>query len=331
MDRPLRTLCGSLALVGAVLTLCGFTTTTLDPDQAEIVTTDVAHFWQAFDDAAKAPPGQRAAVYTREYLDLASPGLKDIIPHKFVSPQAFSDYVEAHRDFYEKGHPYIQQVVDQKAAVADAFRRLKALYPGIRFPKHVYFIVGRHNMGGTSSDDGIILAVEMYTAMPGAPYSYPNMPPSIVPFKVLHETVHFNQTVQPEGVDAPLLQNTVLEGMADFIASLVLPQPAVRQYTDRWQYGCAHEAELAARFLKDEDVTRMEPWMYTYEPDTGWPPDMGYWMGYRIDQTYYTQAQDKTAALRAMLGVTDFKAFLKASGYPAKAPACEPEHPVDAH
>src|SRR5579863_8768198 len=37
----------------STLALCGFTITTTDPDEAEIVTSDVVHFWQAFDDAAK--------------------------------------------------------------------------------------------------------------------------------------------------------------------------------------------------------------------------------------------------------------------------------------
>jgi hypothetical protein len=52
---------------------------------------------------------------------------------------------------------------------------------------------------------------------------------------------------------------------------------------------------------------------------------MGYWLGYRIAQTYYRSAPDKTAALRALLEVTDFEALLEASNYPAKAPKCAPE------
>jgi len=81
---------------------------------------------------------------------------------------------------------------------------------------------------------------------------------------------------------------------------------------------------------QDEDVTKMPPWMYDHNPDTGWPPDMGYWIGYRIDQSVYAQAKDKIAALRRMLHVTEFKAFLMASGYPDKVSACMPQTPVHA-
>jgi uncharacterized protein YjaZ len=90
------------------------------------------------------------------------------------------------------------------------------------------------------------------------------------------------------------------------------------------------ETKLASRYIQDEEVTKMPPWMYDHNPDTGWPPDMGYWMGYRIDQSAYAQAKDKIAALRRMLRITDFKAFLMASGYPAKTSACVPQTPAHA-
>jgi hypothetical protein len=120
----------------------------------------------------------------------------------------------------------------------------------------------------------------------------------------------------------------VSEGAADFIASLALQEPSVRQHTDRWRYGCANEAELAARLLREADLKITKPWMFDHAPDTGWPPDMGYWIGYRIAQAYYDRANDKQDALRAMLGVTDFKVYLEASGYPGSRTSCVPEAPV---
>jgi hypothetical protein len=45
-----------------------------------------------------------------------------------------------------------------------------------------------------------------------------------------------------------------------------------------------------------------------------WPPDSGYWLGYRIDQSFYARARNKTQALRALLGVMGFRALLKTSG-----------------
>jgi hypothetical protein len=40
---------------GLVHALSGSATTTLDPNKVEVVTSDVAHFWRAFDDSARVP------------------------------------------------------------------------------------------------------------------------------------------------------------------------------------------------------------------------------------------------------------------------------------
>jgi hypothetical protein len=301
--------------------------TTSDPAQAEIVTADVEHFWQAFDDAARLPMPQRQAIYQKEYLDPASQGLKDFLVFRHLDAAKLSQHVEEQRAYYGKVRPYIGQVVGQKGAIQAAFRRLKALYPDIRFPKYVYFVVGAQHGAGMNSPNGIILAAEMVATPPGTPYSYTAVSPDFTLFGVVHETIHFNQAYQTDD-KSDLLQSVVSEGTADFIASLVVQEPDVRQLTDRWQYGCPHEAELAARFVAEEDKTDLAPWLFVHPTGNGWPPDMGYWLGYRIDQAFYARAKDKTAALHAMLQVTDFKAYLQASGYPAKLPACAPERPA---
>lgn len=312
------------ASVMAIAVLCGFTTTTLDPNRVEVVTTDVGHFWQAFDDAAKVPMAQRAGVYAKEYFAVGTQGLKDFIAFRKLTPENLAQHVEEQRAYYEKIRPYMKQVVDQKSVIQAAFRRLKALYPEARFPAHVYFVVGKQRGAGMNSDNGIIMAAEMLASPPGTPYAYNIVYPDFVPFGAVHETIHFNQTYQIDG-KSDVLQSAVSEGSADFVASLVVPEPDARQLTDRWAYGCRHEAELAVRLMQDQDKTDMGPWLYNHSPDTGWPPDMGYWIGYRIDQAYYAQAKDKAAALRAIVQVTDFKALLKVSGYPAKATPCAPE------
>lgn len=326
--RIIRLLVLAIVTVSTLI-LCGFTVTTPDPDQAEIVTSDIAHFWQAFDDAGKVPVAQRVRIYAEEYFDVGSQGLKDYASLRHVTPASLAEHVEKSRDYYTTIRPYIGKVVDQKPFIAAAFRRFKLLYPDVKLPAHMYFIVGPQRALGINSPNGIIFAAEMLATPPGTPYVYNQATPVIVPFVAAHETVHFNQTYQIDDDDkATLLQATVNEGTADFIASLVVEEPKFRQNADRWVYGCAHETELATRFANEEDSTKLSPWMYDHTPATGWPPDMAYWLGYRIAQTYYDHATDKTAALRALLQVTDFKTLLKASGYPATAVACKPEHQV---
>lgn len=326
-SNAIRLFTRSLLPTGLILFLCGFTTTTTDPDRAEVVTTDVAHFWQAFDDAAKVPATQRVEIYRKEYFDPASQGLKDFDQQRRVTPESLAAHVEQHRAEYAKLRPYINEVVDQKPVIQAGFRKLASLYPGIRLPAHVYFVVGPQRGAGMNSPNGIILAADVFATPPGTPYDYTRVTPAYVPFSAVHETIHFNQAYGT-GDKSTLLQQVINEGTADFIASLVIQQPDVRQMTDRWRYGCPREQALYARFVKEKDQVKTSPWLFDHRSATGWPPDMGYWLGYRIAQTYYHQAVDKRAALTALLQVMDFQKLLAASGYPAKAPACEPETPV---
>jgi hypothetical protein len=309
------------------LCLCAFTRTTTDPRKAEVVTTDVAHFWQAFDDAAKVPWAQRVEIYRKEYFDRASQGLKDFDAQRHVTPESLAARVEQHRAGYATLRPYINQVVDQKPVIQAGFRKLAALYPGIKLPAHVYFVVGPQHGAGMNSPNGIILAADVFATPPGTPYEYNRITPAYVPFAAVHETIHFNQAYET-GDQSTLLQQVINEGTADFITSLVVQQPDVRQMTDRWQYGCPREQALYAQFAKERNRVETSPWLFDHHPATGWPPDMGYWLGYRIAQTYYHRAADKHAALTALLQVTDFQKLLAESGYPAKAPECVPEKPV---
>lgn len=314
-------------LAASASCLCGFTTTTIDPHKAEIVTTDVAHFWQAFDDAAKLPVVQRAEIYRKEYFDRASQGLKDFDAQRHVTPELLAAHVEQHRTEYATLRPYIDEVVGQKPVIQAAFRKLAALYPGIKLPVHVYFVVGPQHGAGMNSPNGIILAADVFATPPGTPYEYTKITPAYVPFAAVHETIHFNQAYETSD-KSTLLEQVINEGTADFITTLVLPQPNVRQMSDRWRYGCPREQSLYAQFAKEKDHVETSPWLFDHHPATGWPPDMGYWLGYRIAQTYYRQADDKHQALARLLEVTDFQKLLAASGYPAKAPACVPEKPV---
>jgi hypothetical protein len=57
-----RNLFATLALIAPIVALSGDTKTTREPDKVEIVTADVAHFWQAFEEAATVPMAGRVGI-----------------------------------------------------------------------------------------------------------------------------------------------------------------------------------------------------------------------------------------------------------------------------
>ncbi len=176
-----RSLLVTLALVATVFALSGFIATTSDPNKVEVATSDVAHFYQAFDDASKLPMAEQAGIYRKEYFDHGSQGLKDYAAFRHVTPETLAEHVEQNRAYYARIRLYINQVVDQKLVIQAAFHRLKALYPGIRFPAHVYFVVGPQKGAGMNSDNGIILAADCSPRHPARPTAIPRSPPSTCP------------------------------------------------------------------------------------------------------------------------------------------------------
>lgn len=55
-------------------------------------------------------------------------------------------------------------------------------------------------------------------------------------------------------------------------------------------------------------------WLYASRAEDE-PADLGYWIEYRITRAYYERAAEKREAIREILTIRDFSAFLAASGY----------------
>jgi hypothetical protein len=76
-----------------------------------------------------------------------------------------------------------------------------------------------------------------------------------------------------------------------------------------------NEAALWERFTPEMLGTDDGDWMWATPQDQAQPPRVGYVMGALITQAYYEIANDKAQAIRDILSVTDYPAFLERSGY----------------
>jgi uncharacterized protein YjaZ len=80
-------------------------------------------------------------------------------------------------------------------------------------------------------------------------------------------------------------------------------------------YGDAHEADLWREFRAAMNESDVSKWLFQGDKSKDRPADLGYYMGYRIAQSYYEHAADKTRAVRDILTVRDYEAFLRDSHY----------------
>ena len=61
--------------------------------------------------------------------------------------------------------------------------------------------------------------------------------------------------------------------------------------------------------------TNTSNWLYQGQEAKGRPADLGYYIGYKICESYYRAAKDKKQAVKDILEIKDFNQFLKDSQY----------------
>ncbi|SEG37296.1 gliding motility protein GldB-related protein [Algoriphagus boritolerans] len=130
---------------------------------------------------------------------------------------------------------------------------------------------------------------------------------------IVHEYVHLQQKNASEST---LLDLAIMEGAADFITHLILGQPTDPRVFD---FGVANEEKLWVQFETQMNGENTDDWLFnTDNPETGYPGNLGYFIGFRICESYYHQAVDKKSAIKEMLEIRDFEKFLKDSAYGSK-------------
>src|SRR5262245_21211653 len=160
----------SLAIV--LLSACGGSDSTspgpgpvviaTDPAAAEIVTSDLAHFWSAYDAGGK---NGSAADFQNTYLNAASSGLRDFIQVRSLTATSLSQMVTAYPRYFASIRSSNLAFATNGALAARIranFATIKSLYPPSVFPP-VTLVIGRFTTAGTTSANGILIGSEFYS------------------------------------------------------------------------------------------------------------------------------------------------------------------------
>ena len=294
-----------------------------DPAAAVFVTSDITNFWNAYDAGGKN--GSTSAFQT-QYLDNASAGLRDFIAARSLTAASLAQMVTAYPLYFAAIRPNTLLLAGGSGVIGTIranYQHIKTLYPAAVFPP-VTFLIGRFSTGGTTRQSGMLIGTEFYAIDATTPlnelgaFQRANVQPlDSIPLIVAHEHAHILQGHVAGGLlsksNKTLLEQALLEGGADFIGELASGSH-INQHV--YVYGYAHESSLWTEFQGAMNGTDVSQWLYNQGSATGARPgDLGYFMGYRIAQAYYTTTVDKTAAVRAIIEVKDAGAFLAASGY----------------
>jgi hypothetical protein len=264
-----------------------------DPQEAIFETSDIQNFWKSFDTIENSDVNP-----FETYIKNGTIGIQGFIPNRIISADSLLNMVNRSRQDYEKIRGIAVKIKEEEKKVKPYFYALEYWYPDAVYPP-VYFVVGRFNSAGTRSQDGLIIGAEKLTSL------------DHLPGLVIHESIHFQQKWS-KGGETNLLQLSIIEGAADFIAELVTGQKGNKEANN---YGNEHKEELSNEFVEKMNGNDMQDWLYGTSRKDNRPNDLGYWIGYEIVKAYFNKEKDKKFAVNHILNIEDYDRFLKDSGY----------------
>lgn len=288
-----------------------------DPADAKIITEDLDRFWLAWDAAAPLQDkAERVRVFDELYLGAATPGLEDFIESRISSAEKLVETIDANPQYYASLRDLTPKAAAASEPVRAAFEELESMYPDAIFPD-VYILMGRMNSGGTVGKAGLLIGFEMHGMQPHTPTDELGdweksvmQPVEAMPHIIAHELIHYQQEWL-SGMP-PLLVQVFREGSADFVTELISGRH-INHHVHDW--ALPREAGIWEHFSARMHDTDSAGYLYGGERPDGWPQDVGYFVGYRIAQAYYEQAENKQQALADILKSPDVEALLAKSGY----------------
>lgn len=291
-----------------------------DPEKAVIITEDLPRFWAAFDE------GTDAATLEAKYLTPGTPQLARFVKSRIGSAEQLSRTVTRNRAYYASIRANTLSVAtpEFERRLKLAFAAAKALDPQAVFPPTA-LLIGRMNSGGTTSSDAILIGLELFTAAPDSPRdtfdefekaATKSATGLLVPL-IAHEHVHILQEVNGFPFGKTLLEQSVAEGMADWLGEKTSGGVV---NTELYAWAKAREAQLWTEFQAEQDGTDISRWLYNQGKDPNRPGDLGYFIGYRIAEAYAKKVGDDGKAAQQLVRAKNLKQLVIDSGYAGAPP-----------
>ncbi|MBC8083406.1 MAG: hypothetical protein H7Z21_09355 [Hymenobacter sp.] len=278
------------------------------PKTQRVFTTDLDHFWTAYDSMRTTTDSLRQLRYlNRLYISKGSPGLKAFMDVKGNTAGQWVSAIRRYPRFWNSIRPRTLLTKAAAREIEASLTKLKVLYPALR-PTKMYFTIGTLRANGLTKDSLVVTGTELMTGTPQTDLTrlpkttaaflaryYKKEPFNhLVPLNV-HEYVH----TQLNGYGKSVLGQALNEGTCDFVTELVTGRPVPFPYM---AYGQQHEAVLKERFKLEMFIPVYLSWSAEQTPDNlNHVADLSYYQGYAICKAYYAQATNKQQAVRDMI------------------------------
>ena len=285
----------------------------------QIITTDLDNFWKAYDALKNSKDSIKT--FQELYIDKASPEFKKFLELREFKAKEYVDRIKTAPKFWKTIRPMTISVKRKKAEFDNIYQKMNKLYDKFQ-PPNICFAISPMRTGGTTSKGLILIGTEIATVNPkfvdisevnGFMKKIFQNSTGDINSMIAHELIH---TQQPNGdnENASLLSQAIIEGAADFIGSMILGKKTMNKAI--FEYGKKNEQALWNEFKQDIKLNKGfddTDWFYNY--DSNRPADLGYYLGYKIVESYYNKSKNKKQTIKEIIEMKNAEEFLKKSKY----------------
>lgn len=272
-----------------------------------IITEDVYRFWNAYDAIIKEKDAvQQLHLINTLYIEPGTPGLKAIMEARRYTAEEYIDAINHYPQFWNSVRKNTLQANQFSKEIEKGIEKLKAIYPSLK-PVDIYFEIGILRTGGTTLNGLLLIGSELAlsdtsTISEEIDVKYPYLrtyfdtnPINDVSFLNIHEYIH---TQQKETIGNTLLSQTIMEGVAEFVAEITLSQ---KSPNPQIEFGYKNEKAIKEAYQQEMFSPNIYNWIMNDPNNQFGMRDLGYFVGYAICKKYYDQSVDKKRAVKEMI------------------------------
>lgn len=272
-----------------------------------VITDDIHNFWKAYDAILLEKDSVKQIQLIEElYIQKGTPGLKGIMQARNYSAQEYIYAIKNYPKFWNSIRNNTLTVDNYAKNIEKSLKKFSKIYPDAK-PAKVYFTIGALKTGGTTMQDKVLIGAEVsmtnsetYTdeikdRFPYLISHFKTNPINSLAFLNVHEYIH---TQQKSTIGNSLLSQTMMEGIAEFLAEIALksqsPNPQI-------EFGYKNEEKIKLEYIKEMFSPNVYNWLWNSPDNKFQMRDLGYFVGYAISKKYYEGAKDKKLAIKKLI------------------------------
>ena len=288
--------------ISVILTSCQ-----TQKQSSSIVTSDIKNFWKAYDEITSTQDSILQNKYLDSlYLKKGTDGLKAIRQARNYTSQEYISAINNYPKFWTSIRENTLNADQYSSELEKGIKNLKEIYHNVK-PAKIYFTIGALRTNGTTLDSLVLIGSELALADKETPSNefpenlshlrnyFDSEPSKNIVFLNIHEYVH---TQQKTTIGNSLLAQTVLEGVAEFVAEKALetksPNPQI-------EFGRNNDAKIKAKFELEMFSPNLYNWIWNSSDNEFGMRDLAYYVGYKICEDYYNISTDKQQAIKEMI------------------------------